>query len=101
MKTSTFLASSFLAVSSLASAAFNSTYYTGACDHISSHSEVRVKWETAETLVCLAPDTATPALASSPLLFASALHPFLFPSHLIPPLLRAFAIRSEFKQKVR
>jgi hypothetical protein len=53
MKTSTFLASGVLAVSSLASAAINVAYDTGAWDYISSHSEIRVKWETEQTMVWL------------------------------------------------
>ena len=56
MKTSTLLTSStVLAVSSLATATINITYSTGAWDHISAHSEVQVKWETTQTLVCFSP----------------------------------------------
>jgi hypothetical protein len=53
MKTFTFLVSSFLAVSSLANAAINVTYDTGAWDYVASHSEIRVKWETEQTMVWL------------------------------------------------
>lgn len=66
MKTLALLTSSaILAASSLATATINITYSTGAWDHISAHSEVQVKWETAQTLVYFSPHPLPPYLSCS------------------------------------
>jgi hypothetical protein len=64
MKSSTFLASGILAISSLANA-INVTYDTGAWDYVASHSEVRVEWETEQTMVCSPFDSSTSVLCPS------------------------------------